>query len=187
MNPTQIEQALCAIANSHKELLEIARRTADTQKKILEKLSSKPEISFPHILYAPEGSQTVDLRNLADVDPASEFTLIDFVAPEGGNTQITHFGIFNDGLLASDFDFFPRIDGRRIYTFHGDPLNQFRIYLGVAPDLGNDSLFQATVTMQPGQRLTWVAENRSAVVTSMGVRVVGYVDRVKREQYRWGG
>ena len=161
------------------------------QNKVFDLLISdvwKPEIRLPSNGYLPEDAQAIDMKNLFDVTAGTSETLIDFTAPPGGMTRLTHFAIFNDGLLATDFDFFPRVNGRRIFPFIGDPLDNFRIYLGVGPDINNTSLIHSPITLQPGQRLTWVAENRAAVDTTMGVRHVGYFDRSsERRQVRSGG
>ena len=146
------------------------------------------KVFLPAHLYIPEDAQSLDMRNLFDVDPAATVRIIDFTAPDGATTVIQSYGVFNDGLLAADFDFIPRVNGRRVYVYQGDPLDNFRIYLGVAPDLSNTSLIVGTLYLQPGDRLTWDAINRSAVATTMGVRVVGYVDRSQtRKQTRTGG
>lgn len=171
------------IVRGHRELIA-------AQKELKEGLKNRsivPEIQLPANMHLPAGSQSLDLRNLFDVTAGTTVRAIDFTIPSGAIAQITHFGVFNDGLLASDYDFYPRVDGRRIYVYHGDPLDRFRIYLGTAPDLSNDSLFHAPITLQAGQRLTWDMENRAAVDTSLGVRVVGYIDKQGRTQSRWGG
>ena len=146
------------------------------------------EISLPSHLFIPPTAQSIDMRNLFDVTAGTRQTLIDFVAPTGGLTTILGYAIFNDGLLAADFDFFPTIDNKRVWPFHGDPLDNFRIFIGLGPDLSNANLFQSYTTMQPGQRLKIDAENRAAVDTSMGARVVAYVDKTQpRDQRRFGG
>lgn len=145
-------------------------------------------IELPPHLFIPPTVFTVDIKNLAAVSPGATLQLIKFVCPEGAITHLLSYAIFNDGLLATNFDFYPRIDGRRIFPFHGDPLDNFRIYLGVDANLGANSLIQAYTTMQPGQILTWDVQNRDVVDTVMGVRVVGYVDRTQeRKQGRFGG
>lgn len=145
-------------------------------------------VLLPYNLYPPEDAETVDIANLFDVDPGATEVILRFVCPTGAFTKFQYYGIFNDGLLAADFDFFPTLNGRRTYKFHGDPLDNFRIYLGTAPDLSNSSLKIATLNMQPGDVYEWRAQNRSAVVTTMGVRAVGYVDYSQvRSQQRFGG
>lgn len=146
-------------------------------------------IELPDNLFIPPGAESIDLKNLFDVTAGARATIIDFTNPAtGGLVVILSYAVFNDGLLASDFDFFPTVNNKRVYQYHGDPLDNFRIYLGTGPDLSNGSLINAQLYLQPGHRLRWVAENRAAVDTSMGVRVVGYVDRTKqRTQRRFGG
>lgn len=157
-------------------------------KAVIDLLNRGVSVIFPPHLYIPEYAQSLDFKNLYDVDPGDRVVLIDFTAPQGAITVIQYYGIFNDGLLATDYDFYPTVNGRRCYIYHGDPLDKNRIYLGVAPDLANESLVVGTLYLQPGDRLMWEAENRSAVTTTMGARVVGYVDRSQtRKQTRTQG
>ncbi len=143
---------------------------------------------LPQHLFIPSTAQPLDQARLVDITAGTSEILIDITGEVGARTVITHFGIFNDGLALADFDFFPEVDGQRIYKFIGDNLANNRIVLGRTADLGNNSLIPAYLNLQPRQRLTWRAENRSAVDTSMGVRVVGYVERTReRTQVRAGG
>lgn len=146
-------------------------------------------IELPYHLYPPVTAQTIDIKNAFSVSAGTtDFLVLRFEAPEGSITRFTHYAIVNDGLAAADFDFYPRVDNNRIYRYHGDPLSDFRIYLGTGPDLGNESLVSALITLQPRQVLTWHVTNRSAVDTLMAVRMVGYVDRTQnRAQERFGG
>lgn len=170
------------LINALKEVCQLGRELKEIRKEGLKVRQ------FPQNMYLPEGAKSIDMRNLFTVDPGATETLIDYTPSSGGVAVITHFGIFNDGLLASDFDFFPTVNGNRIYPFHGDPLENFRLYLGTAPDLSNDSLHHAPITLQPGQRLLWRVQNRAAVPTDMGVRVVGYFTRIQdRKQVPFGG
>jgi len=157
--------------------------------RILKALQEGIKISeSPRHMDAPITAQTIDIKNVFSIGPGLSQEIIRFVAPPGGSTWITHYAIFNDGLLASDFDFIPRVDGRRIYSYHGDPLDNFRIYLGVNATIDNTALIPGLISMQPGQVLTWEAINNSAVDTNMAVRVVGYFDRTQiRTQERFGG
>lgn len=155
----------------------------------LKEFFKKPvKVNLPDHLYIPPGAQSLDMRNLFDVAAGATIDVIRFTAPLGGGiTRILSYGIFNDGLLAANFDFIPTVDGRRVYPFQGDPLDNFRIYLGVSPDLSNSSLIPGLLDLAPGQTLVWQAQNRSVVTTTMGVRVTGFIDRDKQVQSRFGG
>lgn len=177
--------------NELKKLVAGHTKLIDIQNAALALLKNpnwKPEIKFPSNMYLPENASSIEIKNAFDVTAGTSEEIIRFVAPQGGMTRLTHYAIVNDGLLAADFDFFPRVNGRRIYRFHGDPLDNFRIYLANGATLENTNLNHSPITLQPGQTLTWVAENRAAVDTTMGVRVVGYFTRSEtRRQVKWGG
>lgn len=138
----------------------------------------------------PNGCQSLDFRVLFDVAPGGSAIIIDFTCPKNAVTIIQSYAIFNDGLLASDFDFIPTVDGKRVYPYQGDPLTPppYRIYLGVSTDLSDVALIPGRLDLQSGKRLVWTAFNRSAVATTMGVRVSGYVDPSgKATSTRFGG
>ena len=126
----------------------------------------------------PDGCQALDFRNLFDVSSGATETIIEFVCPVNAITKIQSYAIFNDGLLAANYDFVPTVDGRRVYPYQGDPLTPlpYRIYLGVGSDLSNVAMIPGALDLTPGQRLKWTAQNRSAVATTMGVRTTGYID-----------
>lgn len=138
----------------------------------------------------PAGCQSLDLRTLFDVAPGGSQVMIDFICPKNAVTIIQSYAIFNDGLLAADFDFIPTVDGKRVYPYQGDPLTPypFRIYLGVSTDISDVALIPGRLDLQSGKRLVWTAFNHSAVATTMGVRVTGYVDPSgKATSTRFGG
>ncbi len=164
-------------------------KSTSNDQAVVDAIKEGVPVTLPPHLYIPKDAQSLDLKNLFDINPGVTQTLIEFTCPKGAITVIQYYSIFNDGLLAADFDFFPTVDNRRIYQFHGDSLDNFRIYLGTGPDLSNNTLVVGTLYLQPGQTLRWQAQNRSGVVTSMGARVVGYVDYAtnNRSQTRFGG
>lgn len=153
-------------------------------------------IAFPRHLYAPPGVQTIDLRINRLMDPGEVFNLITFNPLALGITSavyITHYAIFNNGLLESQYSFLPTLNGRRIYPYHGNPNNtrapgNFLISLGLAPDLSNYALIPGYLVMNPPDTLNWQATNGSVVATAMGVRIVGYVDSATlRTTQQFGG
>lgn len=169
---------------------------ANTEKKIQEMLGKGIEVKLPDHLYIPAQAQTLDFREIADVGPGSIGPLIDFTCPKGVQVRILAYAIFNDGLGEADYDFTPTVDGGRVYPYQGSslfrvgnvPSGSPRIYLGVSTDLSDSALIPGLLDLQPGQRLIWTAENRSAVAATMGVRVTGYVSRGnKLKNITYGG
>ena len=153
-------------------------------------------VAFPRHLFPPQGVQTIDMRINRLMEPGEVFDLIDFNPSKLGifsAVYITHYAIFNNGLVEAEFSFNPTLNGKRIYPYHGNPLNTrapgtFLISLGLAPDLANYALIPGYLVMNPQDTLKWTATNGSAVKTAMGVRVVGYVDTTTlRTTQQYGG
>lgn len=149
----------------------------------------KTPVEFPPHLFIPEGAQSLDFRRVINLpSPNTNYELFSFTAPPGAVTRFISYGIFNDGNAAADYNFLPLVDGSRIFPYHGDPSDNFKIYLGLGPDLSNTSLIPCQLYLQPGQRLQWLVTNTSGVDTSMGVRMVGYFDTAQqRVTGRFGG
>lgn len=147
-------------------------------------------VELPKHLFIPAGAQSVDIRVAADVaaNTLTPALLMSFQAPKGARVHFINYGIFSDGILAANQEFIPRVDGNRVFPFQGDPNDNFRINLGLAPDLSNTSLIQAQLTLDSEQTVEWLVINRNAVDIAMGVRMVGYVDRSQRRTTaRFGG
>lgn len=143
---------------------------------------------FPDHLYPPKDVSTLDIENTVVVNPTSNFTLLTFTCPKDAFTRIIAFAVFNDGLAAADFDFVPTIDNRRVFPYHGDPTDNFRIYMGVTSDIGNEALRYAMTDFQAGQTFTMLAINRGLIATTMSARIVGYVSsKGGRAQNTYGG
>lgn len=151
--------------------------------------------SFPKHLYVPEGAEVVDIRNVATVAAGStgiqimRFRPLDF-GLQGSIVRFISYAIFNDGLLESDYSFLPLVNGYRAFKYHGNPMSTppFRISLGLAPDLSNNSLIPCQLSLQPQDELRWLVTNQSAVDTAMGIRMFGYVDLAQpRVTRRFGG
>lgn len=151
---------------------------------------AKPtEVAFPPHLYTPAGAQSLDLRRVVNLPTGNtDYLLYEFIAPPGCTTHFTAYGIFNDGDDGANFNFRPLVDGSRVFQYHGDPTQNFKIYLGLGPDLSNVSLIPCQLSLNPGQKLQWLITNVSGVDTSMGVRMTGYLDTsLRRETARFGG
>lgn len=138
-------------------------------------------VELPSHLFIPSNVQNLDLRKLATVTAGTvKAEFMRFRCPPGATTRFIAYAIFNDGALASDFRFDPEVSGNRAFPYHGDPTDNFRIALGLAPDLGNNSLIPCQLTLMPEQEIIWYVTNSSAVDTDMGIRMVGYFDTTQR-------
>jgi hypothetical protein len=146
-------------------------------------------IELPRHLYIPEGAQSIDIRKSCQVQPATtKELLMSFTAPAAGVTQFIAYGIFSDAEFSTTIEFLPEVSGARIFPYHGDPTNNFKMSLGLAPDLANTSLIPCQLTLEPGQRVDWFVTNTGTVTTVLGVRMVGYIDATqKRVAPRFGG
>lgn len=158
-------------------------------KQQLDNLKAIPVRLPPH-LFIPEGAESLDIRRAADIGAltTTPFKFMEFECPQGATCHFISYAVFSDGNVASLQEFIPRVDERRVFPFQGDPQNNFKINLGLAPDLSNNSLIQCQLTLNPGEKLQWYVVNGNAVIIAMGVRMVGYIDRsMKRIQGRTGG
>jgi hypothetical protein len=145
-------------------------------------------VSLPDHLFIPKTGQSVDIRRLANVPPATTVDLIVFTAPPGQKTKFIGYGVFCDALLFNLINFIPTVNGKRIFPFHGDPQVNFKIGLGLAPDLSNSAMINCQLDMNPGEVLKWTFTNNDLVDVAAGVRMVGYVDvTVIRTAGRFGG
>jgi hypothetical protein len=145
--------------------------------------------SLPRHLFIPDQVTGIDLRKVGTVTAGSvNVSLFSFTAPRGAVTRFISYGVFSDAALCADTEFLPTVDGSRIFPFHGDPSDNFKICLGLAPDLSNNSLILCQLQLEPGQVLEWFLTNTGAVDTVMGVRMVGYFDVSQiRTAPRFGG
>jgi len=161
----------------------------EDQEKRLEMSGKMPTaVSLPDHLFIPRTGQSVDIRRLANVLPATSTELIVFTAPPGQKTKFIGYGVFSDALLFNLVNFIPTVNGKRIFPFHGDPQVNYKIALGVAPDLSNNAMINCQLDMNPGEVLKWTFFNNDVVAVAAGVRMVGYVDvTVTRTAGRFGG
>jgi hypothetical protein len=154
-------------------------------------VNRKPDVNIvelPRHLFIPAKAQSVDIRNLASITPGSSFDLLRFTAPPGGTTYFYGYAVFNDALLYNNVEFIPTVDGARIFPYHGNPDDNYKIALGVSSDVSNNALIQCAIQLNPGQVLLWRARNTDVVDVVMGVRMVGYLDSGNiRGESRIGG
>jgi hypothetical protein len=155
----------------------------------LDNLQATPVRLPPH-LFIPEGAESLDLRVAADIAPtgSTPTLLMEFECPANATCHFISYAVFSDGASAANQEFIPNVDGRRVFPYQGDPQDNFKINLGLAPDLSNNSLIQCQLSIQPGDKLQWLVKNTNLVNLAMGVRMVGYIDRsMMRVQGRVGG
>lgn len=153
-------------------------------------LNEKPPvlIELPKHLFIPYNAQSMDLRRAPLVAAGTSETILNFTAPSGAITRFIAYAVYSDGNNAADYEFIPKVNGRRVLGYHGDPDDNFKINLGLAPDLSNNSLINCQLSLNPGDKLGWTLVNNSAFDTPMGVRMVGYLDfATRRANERVGG
>lgn len=151
-------------------------------------LKNPKPVTLPYNFFAPDGADILDLRTLASVSGGATDQIFKFKTPPNTNVRIIKYGVFNDVLDAVDVDFIPKVNGKRVLQYHGDPNDKFRINLSVGVDLSDNALIPCSLFLRPGDEFTWDARNGSAVEAPLGVRVVGFVDMItKRGEQNFGG
>lgn len=145
-------------------------------------------VSLPPHLFIPGDAQSVDIRNLANVDPGTTVTLLTFRGPQGMLTKFINYAVFCDALLFDLINFVPLVNKRRVFPYHGNPDRNYKIGLGLAPDLSNNSLIACQLDLQPNDLVEWQFTNNDTVAVAAGVRMTGYVDQSTiRKTGRFGG
>lgn len=132
--------------------------------------------NLPRHLYRPFNAQSVDIRNLVQLNVGETARVLEFECPNSSSVVFIGYGVFSDAFLETDIEFLPKVNGKRIFTFHGNPGENYKISLGLAPDLSNSALIECYLQLRPGDVLTWDIINSSAVQISAGVRMKGYLD-----------
>lgn len=140
-------------------------------------------ISLPRHMFNPDNVPSLDFRRAclipANTTAALPFLLFEFTCPQGSVAVFTHYAIYCDGLDEDLVEFLPAVDGSRIFPYHGNPAKNFKMGLGLGPDLSNTCLIPANLKLFPGQTLRISAVNLDPGVSSaMGARFVGYLDNV---------
>ena len=143
-------------------------------------------VALPPHLFIPADAQSVDIRNLVNVPPATTVNILDFSGRPGGFVKFIGYSIFNDALLLATIDLVPLVNGARVLPFHGNPNLNFKIGLGLSPDLS--VLIPCQLDLQPQDRLIWKFTNNGAVDVAVGVRMNGYYSQsTERKIGRFGG
>ena len=144
-------------------------------KALLSRSLNPFSVTLPSNTFNPEGADTFDIERLVTLDAGATEAVISYTALESQTIRFIRYGVFTNVVLGDNVRFLPTINGNRILKFHGDPMNDFAIYLSVGPDLTENSLRQCDVTLSPGQTLQWVAKNLSGAKAEFGVRMRGYL------------
>jgi len=149
----------------------------------------KTAVTLPPHLYIPEGAISIDIIRVCIVLPGTVLdTLMSFQAPDGVITNFIQYGLFNEGEEESLFEFRPEVNGERVYPYHGDPNNNFKIAMGTSADLGLNAMRYGYLQMQPLSEIRWRVTNASTIARVMGVRMIGYfMSSQVREATRFGG
>lgn len=144
------------------------------RQKIMDRKQNETHVQLPRHMFAPEDSDTIDIPKIMQLAIGdTNIPLIRFTPQQGQLAFFTHYSLANDALLATDVDFFPLVNGKRILPYHGDSLLNFRLYASISPDLS--VLRQGIVIVSPGDIYEWRVTNYAAVQVTVGVRAVGYV------------
>ena len=144
---------------------------------VIEDESQEVPVTFPKHLFIPANAEPVDIRKLVVVPAGTiDAELFSFTPQEGQNLIFTHYGILNLSLDASLTEFLATLEGHKLFPFHGDPTDSFRLSLGLSTDLGENSLVNIQLNLSPNQTIRWGLTNNSAVSVVMGVRMKGYID-----------
>ena len=159
-------------------------------KKRQENSNQQPiAVSLPPHLFIPADAQSIDIRNLANVPPATQnLLLMSYRGRKGGITKFIGYGIFFDALMFDLINLVPTVNGVRVFPFHGNPDRNFKIGLGTGADLSNTNLISCQLDLQPGDLLEWRFTNNDVVDVAAGVRMSGYFDQSTiRKTGRFGG
>lgn len=143
-------------------------------------------VSLPPHLFIPADAQSIDISELASVPPATTVTLLRFRGLKGGFTNFIGYTIFNDALMLSLINLVPTVNGARVLPLHGNPQLNYKMGLGVGPDLS--VLIPCQLYLQPGDVLEWTFTNNDVVDVAAGVRMSGYFSQdIVRKAGRFGG
>lgn len=165
----------------------IASKEDQLRRQKISSVDPNPVTLPPH-LFIPSDAQSVDIRNLANVPPATTVSLLKFTAPKGSAVKFINYSVFFDALLFSTVNLVPLVNGSRVFPYHGNPQNNYKIGLGTGQDLSNGNLISCQLDLQPNDTVEWIFTNSGATDTAAGVRMVGYVDQSTiRKSTRFGG
>jgi hypothetical protein len=158
----------------------------DIAKRAAASNTDATAVSLPPHLFIPGDAQSIDVSELANVPPATTVNLMTFKGLKGGLVKFIGYAIFNDALMLALINLVPRVNGVRVLPFHGNPNLNFKLGLGLGPDLS--VLIPVQLDLQPGDILTWDFTNNDVVDVAAGVRMSGYFSQdIIRKTGRFGG
>lgn len=177
------------MAKAYEPFAASAVSSKEDQIKRAEVSGSNPTaITLPPHLFIPQDAQSIDIRNLANVPAGDTVSLLRFKCPKGAYVTFINYSVFFDALLFNLINLVPLVNGQRVFPFHGNPQQNYKIGLGTGPDLSNANLIACQLNLQPDDEVDWIFTNNDTVDVAAGVRMVGYVDkRTLRDSKRFGG
>jgi len=161
--------------------------------KIFRSVENKLTTPFQNI---PKNGESFDIRRLSDtLSGTTDELFLNFAPPKGFEAIITGYGIFSDAQFATQTEFIPRVNGSRVFPYHGTPTDltnprklPYRISLGLGPDLTDESLIECSLRVKETDTFTWNLTNSSILTQAMGVRFKGYLRTVNEmHDYKIGG
>jgi len=137
----------------------------------------------PRHLEAPEGAKTINLLKIVSVAAGATVNLYSFTCKPGSTVVFYTYELITESVQASGVvEWFAKIDGRKLFHFHGDPTSNFRL-LDATTILNvgfSETPVKCQVLMEPGQILTWEVKNNSGGALLIGARMSGYLDMNQR-------
>lgn len=161
--------------------------------KIFRSIENKVNTPFVNL---PKNAESLDIRRVSDTTAGTfEELFLSYQPPKGFEAIITGYGIFSDAQFAISTDFIPKVNGSRVFPYHGTPRDvnnprvlPYKIDLGLGPDLTDVSLIECSLRLKETDTFTWQLTNASPVTQVMGVRFKGYLRSVNEmRDYRVGG
>lgn len=145
-------------------------------------------VALPPHLFIPADAQSIDIRNLANVPAGTTISLLKFKCPQGSLVKFINYSVFFDALLFNLINLVPKVNGQRVFPYHGNPQQNYKIGLGTGQDLSNANLISCQLDLQPNDEIEWTFTNNDTVDVAAGVRMVGYNDKSTiRKTGRFGG
>lgn len=153
----------------------------DAIRSLIKLFSGEIKIKIPENLVNPEGSKIVDISRLQTIASGDTETILEIIAKKSETFRFIRYGFFNNKVLASEVEFFPTINGNRILEYHGDPMQNFKLYLSLGDNLAESNLIYCDIVLLPGQKLEWKAKNSGGAEGEFGVRMRGYKVNTNKE------
>lgn len=145
-------------------------------------------VSLPPHLFIPDDAQSIDIRALWNVPAGDTIDLMSFSGRKGGIVYFIGYAVYFDALMFDLINLVPLVNGVRVFPFHGNPDDKFKIWLGTGADLSNVNLVSCQLELQPHDNLVWRFTNNDVVDVAAGVRMSGYFSQgIIRKTGRFGG